>query len=502
MSFIISKKNLLKGKKIPLIFIILGFLISCIYSTVLFQKYDKNFIATNGSIKNYLIKGDTQVYFDEANVIIKQLDNNVNLLKLGSEYKVSFLYPRLLAFFFYLTGEEIKEELQNKDNLEIYKANDKDKKILLTQKQKYQNNYNLEIYKTNNKKLLFLFLQSFFYYFCIYFFFKKTKKKISYKILNLLVFFLCFEPTIMQFNSHFLTESIYFGLLILLFSLLVNFNKSYKYHLIIGLIIGVMYLQRSVALYLLFPIIIYYIFYLKRLSIFIKSIFFIIIGQIIILSLLGYSNYQRSEIFYITPKQTKQTMWYYLTDSIVAVANQDDIVYAHKTRKNDAEQWIKENKINLEDERDRLKLYSYYQSYFFKTFKEYPVISLKIVIWKSLQSSILDPGMVYSTIKSDNSINRYWENSLFGFTEKIIYSLIIYSISTLGAISYFNKKEYLIPSLFIMFGLYHIAILGWVGVSRYSVPSIVCISLLFAKGVLYIKMYLEENNFKLPFKKK
>ena len=306
----------------------------------------------------------------------------------------------------------------------------------------------------------------------------------------------------MQFNSHFLTESIYFGLLILLFSLLVNFNKSYKYHLIIGLIIGVMYLQRSVALYLLFPIIIYYIFYLKRLSIFIKSIFFIIIGQIIILSLLGYSNYQRSEIFYITPKQTKQTMWYYLTDSIVAVAKQDDIVYAHKTRKNDAEQWIKENKINLEDERDRLKLYSYYQSYFFKTFKEYPVISLKIVIWKSLQSSILDPGMVYSTIKSDNSINRYWENSLFGFTEKIIYSLIIYSISTLGAISYFNKKEYLIPSLFIMFGLYHIAILGWVGVSRYSVPSIVCISLLFAKGVLYIKMYFEENNFKLPFKKK
>ncbi len=181
MSFIISKKKLLKSKKIPLIFIILGFLISCIYSTVLFQKYDKNFIATNGSIKNYLIKGDTQVYFDEANVIIKQLDNNVNLLKLGSEYKVSFLYPRLLAFFFYLTGEEIKVELQNKDNLEIYKADDKEKKILLTQKQKYQNNYNLEIYKTNNKKLLFLFLQSFFYYFCIYFFLKKLKKKLVIK---------------------------------------------------------------------------------------------------------------------------------------------------------------------------------------------------------------------------------------------------------------------------------------------------------------------------------
>ena len=502
MLSIISKKITEKNKKIPLIFITLGFLISCIYSTVIFQKYDKNYIATNGSIKNYLIKGDSKVYFDEANIIVKQLNNNVNFLKLGSEYKVSFLYPRLLAIFFYLTGEEIKQELQNKEGLEKYKINDKEKKILLTQKQKYQNNSDLKTYKTNNKKLLFLFLQSFFYYFCIYFFFNKTKKKIGYKTLNILVFFLCFEPTIIQFNSHFLTESVYFGLLILLLSLLVNFNKNHKYHLIIGLIIGVMYLQRSVALYLLFPIIIYYIFYLKKLSIFIKSIFFIIIGQMIILSLLGYSNYKRSEIFYITPMQTKLTLWYYLTDNIISAANQGDIVYAHKTKKNDAEQFIKENKINFEEERDRLKLYSYYQNYFFKTFKAHPVISIKIVIWKSLQSSIIDPGMVYSTIKSDNTINRYWENSVFSFTEKIIYALIIYSISILGAISYFNKKEYLIPSLFIMFGLYHIGVLGWVGVSRYSVPSIICISLLFAKGILCIKMYCEENDFKFLFKKK
>ena len=100
--------------------------------------------------------------------------------------------------------------------------------------------------------------------------------------------------------------------------------------------------------------------------------------------------------------------------------------------------------------------------------------------------------MVYSTIGADYTKSKYWEDSIFNFTERIIYSLTIYILSIVGMIYFFRKKDYLIPSLFILFGLYHISVLGWVGASRYSVPSIVCISLIFAQGLAFIKLYFQK----------
>ena len=58
----------MKNRKISLIFIFVGFLISCIYSIYIISKFDKNFIGSNGSIQNYIIKGDTKVYFEEADL--------------------------------------------------------------------------------------------------------------------------------------------------------------------------------------------------------------------------------------------------------------------------------------------------------------------------------------------------------------------------------------------------------------------------------------------------
>ena len=122
----------MKNSKIPIIFIMIGFIISCIYSINIIKKYDKNFVGSNGSIQHYIIKGDSKVYFDEANLINDQLKNDINFFKSGSEYRVSFLYPRLLAIFFYTTDEQIKKKSKSNDDLEIY--------------------------NTNNKKLMFLFL--------------------------------------------------------------------------------------------------------------------------------------------------------------------------------------------------------------------------------------------------------------------------------------------------------------------------------------------------------
>ena len=92
----------MEQKKLPLILVILGFLVSSSFSFHILQKYDKNYIASDNSVQHYLIKGDAKYYFEEADLIKKQLNNNVSLLKSGFEYKASFLYPRILAIFFYL----------------------------------------------------------------------------------------------------------------------------------------------------------------------------------------------------------------------------------------------------------------------------------------------------------------------------------------------------------------------------------------------------------------
>ena len=262
----------MKQKKLPLILIILGFLVSASFSFYIVQKYDKNFITSDGNISHYLIKGDAEYYFEEASLIKNQLKDNVNFLETGFEYKASFLHPRILAIFFSIIDEDIK--INSPSNEEI------------------------KIFNSNNKKLLFLLFQSLVFYLSIYIFFKKAQKKINYKILLIVILFLCFEPTIIQFNSSFLTESIYFSLLILLLALLIDLKKSFITNVGIGLLIGIMYLQRTVSLYLILPIIIYYIFCFKNLPCVLKSIFFIVIGQIVVLTFLGYSNYKRADIFY------------------------------------------------------------------------------------------------------------------------------------------------------------------------------------------------------------
>ena len=299
----------MKIQKIPLIFIIFGFMLSCIYSVIIIKKFDKNFTGSDSSIQNFIIKGDTKNYLDEAFIIKSQIKENVEFDKLGTEYRISYLYPRLLALFFLLSDEEIKE--------------------------KSKNNKHEFIYKINNKKTFFLIFQSILYYLSILYLYKKIKKKIDYKNLNILIFFLCFEPTILQFHSNILTESIYFTLLIFLISLLIDFKNNFKYHFMIGLLLGIMYLKRSAALYLIFPIIIYYILNLKNFKIFMQYIFFIIIGQILILSILGYNNYKRSGVFHVIPFQMKHTAWFYLSDNIVSSSKNIDISTVYQKRLND-----------------------------------------------------------------------------------------------------------------------------------------------------------------------
>jgi hypothetical protein len=438
--------------------ILLGFLISTLYSFYIIKNYDRNFINSKKIVSNYIIQGDTEVYFNEAELLNEQKKIGINFFERGSDYYVSFLYPRIISNYYSIINKDIK----------------------------FKNNIDEEGYfQVKNGKFFLLIFQSLIYYLSIFFLYRVLISKLDKRIITFLILFLCFEPNILQFHSHFLTESIYFSFLILLISLIINLKKNKSYYFFIGILVGLMYLQRSVAFYLIFPIAIFYFYYVKEKYFYFKILLFIIIGQIFILSFVGFSNYKRSGIFYIVAGQTKHAMWYYLTDQIFTKIKTENnkILY---DRLNDERKWIEENNINTEKEEDRLLLRNYYQNYFFDKLLKYPLASIKIILWKSAQSSILDPLMVISSLGQDFSIDKYWEKNLLKMSQRIVYSIIIYFISIIGFYSFYKNKNYLIPSIFFILGVYHISLLGWVGVSRYSAPSILCISVFFSNGLVYL----------------
>ena len=69
-----------------------------------------------------------------------------------------------------------------------------------------------------------------------------------------------------------------------------------------------------------------------------------------------------------------------------------------------------------------------------------------------------------------------------------MYSLIFYIILLIGFIKIKNdKKNYKFHLLLIFLVCYLVFMLGWVGNSRYFVPSLIFLSIFFGHGIDYIK---------------
>lgn len=107
-------------KNFNYLIIIFGFLISISYSFYLIKNYDKNFINSENSISHYIIQGDTKVYFDEADLLNEQKKRGINFFERGSDYWVSFLYPRIISYYYSITKKDIKFK-NNIDGGEYFK---------------------------------------------------------------------------------------------------------------------------------------------------------------------------------------------------------------------------------------------------------------------------------------------------------------------------------------------------------------------------------------------
>jgi len=445
-------KKVILNNKILFFVISLGLIYSISISLLNTYKYDSYRINSKGNEVHSIVRTDIKQYWTSAYLFKKDLESGKGFFKSGEENRSIYLYPKFIALYFISIDQNIKETNGS--------------------------------FSINNFKFGIPIIQSIIYYLMLLILAKEIRRKFSNQISLFIISFLSLEPTIIQYHGSYWTESLYFSILLILTYFFLKLNKSNLISFVIGLLIGLSFLQRNVSLYLILPFLIAFIINFKNDSI--PLIFSCIVGYLLVIFFLGYSNYLRSGNFYIIPWDQKEAPYYLVAHKLNNETNEEK----YKKRSS----WIEENNINIDIEKDRLKLAEYQHQYFKKALKENFLYFIRYHIWKSLQALILDPFTVQNEYKSDKTVKYYWEKFFYQFYYKIPYSLVIYTLCLIGFVSMIKKDtvhKKLAINIFLICLLY-IAVLGWVGTPRYLVPNLIFLSFYFGFGMDTIIKYIKK----------
>ena len=458
--------------------IIFGFIISSMISFLYLEKYD-NYRLDNKT--HIMIKNETLYHYEYGSTIANEVRKGKSFFLSGGEVFTKPLYQRIIAIYSLITNYELMIDIEN------------EKKV-----------------KIGNKLLFFLF-QSFIYYFSLYFFYKELIKHYPHNNCWYIIMFLIAEPTIIQYHSSFWTESIYLTLQIIITTLLLKRSISININLFIGILIGVLFLQRTSGLYYLFPVIIY-IFFIFRKKFF-KPVFFIIFGFSLMIGLLGLHNLKRAGVFYFIPTEAKYVMHYYFASNILAKKMNTSTSKVRKIEAFKGIDWLKTNNniyineemlkarnINysvltvaslIDEEKDRIKFYNYISKRSRDILLDSPYLTINSIISNVAHFIIINPSFIfydydYEKIKNKATFFKSdTHKNLIPY--RIAYSLIIYIICFFGLIYCVKKNDYKNLFLLIFSILFYLLIFGWYGKTRLFVPNLIFMSIFFGNGIVYLK---------------
>jgi len=443
-----SFANFFRTHKIIFILLFFSFVILNINSQYNLKNFNKYLRYDDGTYYHGIIRTPPEMkiwrkaHEFKENLSFKNLQNE--------EFRHHFLPPKNLA----LVGKVI--------NMNFYDAN---------------NNYDL------NGIIFFFFFQTFLYYFSVFYFYKKLLKlNIRKEIIYISSFFLLFEPTINQWNVTIFGETIFFSLIIIIFSFLIDLPKeNYKY-IYLGFLIGICYLQRSVAMFLIIvPTIIIFLKFTNKSPI---KIFNMFLSYLIILMLMGLLNYSRSNFFYVLPTQTIDNLYNYFLPKVEEKRLNISSKESLKKNLDETNILINENNLDLEMENDRIKLYNLQKDITIKILLNNKIITLEKALKSYMHSMLLNPvEVLFTRIKG----KEYYKSELHKKSVKyrIIYSLLIFFITFLGFIN-IVKQKIIFPHIILACGIYFFIISGWVGYTRYFVPTFLSFSIYFAYGISFI----------------
>ena len=453
-------------------FIAFSLLLSVLISLNFVNKLD---LYESDGFDHHIIKGDIDDIWSRGAKFKDDLISGKNFLVSGTEIYRSYLPPRLIGFFSIIFDYE-----------------------LLTYEK------NLTKISLGFTKFYYLLVQSLFFYLVVFYFYKNflsLSKNKNVSFITLL--FLCFCPNIFLYNSSFHTESIFFSLQLLLLTLLVFPKEKIFYNLIVGVILSLLFLQKTVGVFYFIIVITYLSIVYKKKSL--KFLPFVLLIYSLTLLSIGYGNYKRMGVFYIMPIQGNEAIYHYLAENILRKSEAIPSQEISKKMNNDLNNWKVENGIKKitqnedrlkihEDntlERDRLKIMKYKKNYTLNLIKDYPIITIKIMIWKGLQTLILDPVYIFHYHFYEQDLKKrpqwYMEKSYSNFWMpiKMIYSISIYLIILVGFFYSLRRLDLTFNFLLIISALYMFFMLGWVGTNRYFSTSLIYLSVYFAYGLQY-----------------
>ena len=462
----------MNNKKI-IFFITLSFFLSIIISLNFVNKLD---VYESDGLDHHIIKGDIDTIWSKGAKFKNDLILGESFLVSGAEMLRSYLPPRLIGLFSIIFDYELL-------------TNDED----------------LTKISIGFTKFYYLLFQSLIFYVTIYYFHQKLlhiskNNKVSFAT----ILFLCFCPNIFIYNSSFHTESIFFSIQLLLLALLAFPRQSIFYNLIIGVVVSLLFLQKTVGIFYIILVIGYLSIIYKKKSF--KLIPFVILIYVFTLTSIGYGNYKRMGVFYFMPTQGNDAVHHYLAENILRDSQKFSNNEVSQKIYNDLNNWKVENGIknivvnknplkiseNNIEEQNRLKINKFKKDYTLDLIKEYPISTFKIMTWKALQSLILDPVYIFHYHFNEQDLKQkpqwYMKKSYSNFWTpiKIVYSILIYFIILLGFFYSLRRLELTFNLLLITSALYMFLMLGWVGNHRYLLPSLIYLSIYFGYGLQYL----------------
>jgi len=461
-------------KLIIYVIIVSSLIVSTILSIFYINNYDSYQL---DGITHIMLKEETYYHWFNAALIIEQIKDGGSFFTTGEEMFTKALPQRLVVFYSYILNFDIIDNWKNN-------------KIAL------------------GGKFPFLFSQSLIYYLSVFIFFKQISKLFDDNITIYTIFFLCLEPTILQYHSSFWTESFYFSIQLILLSLILTPSEEQKKYLIIGTLLGILFIQRSAGIFYIFIVIFYYFFTIEKSKY--KKISLVILSYLFVCLLLGFHNYKRAGVFYVMPTEGKYVMYKYFAKNILVDANNSNLTEVNKSEVEKSLTWIKKNLkdlnyedfaninspyeigLNINDEKLRIKFYGYLNKRSYKILLDHPLITIKSIINGFVHFSVLNPFFVYY----DYEYFKDYSSSIIGdfvYSDKhkdlipirIFYTFFIYLICFIGFINCV-KKNLKLSILLTASVLYYYIILGWYGKTRLFTPCLIYLSIFFGYGLSFI----------------
>ena len=456
--------ELQKQNKFILAVILIAFFVNIAWSFYNLNKFDKIKINFEGEYYNQLLYSDLGPTWFIADTFKKKLDKGGNFFESIPAYERFLLPSIIVGYYYHLLDENIFEEKE-------------ENKIVIKEK--------------NFKFFLFLF-QILIYYLSILLLSKEIYRKFDLQKSNLIILFLCLEPSLLQWHSSFWSESIFLSLMILSFYLLLKNSKKIFLNIILGFIVGLMFAQRSVSFLYVIPICIYFFLIFKKNF---KPLLFLLLGYFSVISFIGYNNYDKTGSIYFVPTHMSYYGYYhYFAHNILAERKNITFPQASEILKNNEMNWRNKNNIDIKETDDLIKTIKYRNKVFLNEVIQNPLYSIKLFIRRSVKTAIIMPLWVNKKFYLDKTSPEAQENPKDYYNKNLIYnipySLFVYIFFFLGIFLVFKKilikKKLDLKDKFYLFNLisilYFICIAGFWGNPKYFTPCMISVCFFFVEG--------------------